>query len=93
MIVPSIMVADGGWHDIAISFTADNITLWSDHDSVLTYSNPTHKPVTTDGIIYLGKGSVQHNNLFIDYNRSILNYSSSQSFIVIYLATGSRHMI
>lgn len=53
--VPGIVMSDGGWHVVSLSFTAENITIWADHHTVQTYENIVHKTITTNGVLYLGK--------------------------------------
>ncbi|XP_054282074.1 protein eyes shut [Macrosteles quadrilineatus] len=48
------VVSDGNWHDITISMTHDNVTIWCDRGDPLTYPNTGHRPVTTDGVMHLG---------------------------------------
>jgi hypothetical protein len=58
ILIPSGSVADGEWHSLALSFSTTNISLWMDNTLVHATSAPDNtvsKPLTTDGIFYLGK--------------------------------------
>lgn len=58
ILIPSGSVADGEWHSLALSFSTTNISLWMDNTLVHATNAPDHsisKPLTTDGIFYLGK--------------------------------------
>ncbi|KAJ9586493.1 hypothetical protein L9F63_019851, partial [Diploptera punctata] len=57
ILIPAGQVADGEWHNLALSFTSDNITLWIDNALVHSKTVSQHsksKPLITDGVFYLG---------------------------------------
>jgi hypothetical protein len=58
ILVPAASVADGEWHNLVLSFSTSNITLWVDRILEHSESGSDHsdsQPLTTDGIFYLGK--------------------------------------
>jgi len=58
ILIPVDSVVDGEWHNLALSLSPNNVTLWVDNILVHSESGPDHpnsKPLTTDGIFYLGK--------------------------------------
>ncbi|PNF26337.1 hypothetical protein B7P43_G01769 [Cryptotermes secundus] len=57
VLIPGASVADGEWHNLILSLSPANITLWMDNMLVHSKSEQEHqnsKPLTTDGIFYLG---------------------------------------
>ena len=68
ILIPAGRVADGEWHDLELKFTPDNLTLWIDNSLVNSKSVSHHtrsKPLTTDGIFYLGEKNVNQKTLYL----------------------------
>lgn len=55
LTLPRPPVADGSWHDVTVSFTSNNVTVWRDRGDAITFANTGRRPLHTDGIIQLGK--------------------------------------
>ncbi|XP_039278690.1 protein eyes shut [Nilaparvata lugens] len=51
--VPATWLADGIWHNVALNFSTQNITMWLD-SSVLVFETLTNRSINSNGIFYLG---------------------------------------
>ncbi|CAH0389402.1 unnamed protein product [Bemisia tabaci] len=62
VVVPRTVVADGTWHDVAVSITAANITVVADQKATLVFNHHQERLIATDGIFYLGEPSSFHSH-------------------------------